>query len=106
MVKIGSVHPRAMSEEQLSALLAKLKEDARLREKLKAAADMDAFVKIAKDAGLEVNNDDWIRYKQETAALDDSELESIAGGAQISNHNETWCTKCGTGYNELCCGKA
>jgi len=33
---------QAMSEEQLSALLAKLKDDAGLQEKLKGAADLDA----------------------------------------------------------------
>ncbi len=36
-----------MSEEQLTALLAKLKGDAGLQEKLKGAADLDAAVGIA-----------------------------------------------------------
>ena len=35
---------RAMSEEQLAALLAKLKDDAGLQEKLKGVADLDAAV--------------------------------------------------------------
>jgi len=34
----------AMSEEQLTALLAKLKEDEGLRERFKGAADLDAAV--------------------------------------------------------------
>ena len=38
-----------MSEEQLTALLAKIKEDAGLQEKLRGAADLDAAVAIAKE---------------------------------------------------------
>ena len=41
-----------MSEEQLSALLAKLKDDAGLKEKLKRASDLNAAVVIAKQAGF------------------------------------------------------
>ena len=37
-----------MSEEQLTALLAKLKEDAGFREKLQGAGDLDTFVALAK----------------------------------------------------------
>ncbi len=44
-----------MSEEQLSALLAKLKDDAGLQEKLKGAADLDAAVAMAKEAGFDVS---------------------------------------------------
>ena len=44
----------AMSEEQLSALLAKIKEDVGLQEKLKGAADLDAFLAIANEAGFDV----------------------------------------------------
>ena len=39
-----------MSEEQLNALLAKLKDDAGLREKLRSVEDLDDLVAIAKDA--------------------------------------------------------
>jgi predicted ribosomally synthesized peptide with nif11-like leader len=37
-----------MSEEQLAALLAKLKDDAGFQEKLKGATDLDSAVAIAK----------------------------------------------------------
>ena len=37
-----------MSEEQLSALLAKIKEDSGLREKLQGAADLDAAVALGR----------------------------------------------------------
>ena len=74
----------AMSEEQLSALLAKLKDDAGLQEKLKGAADLDAAVAIAKEAGFDVSKADWLRYQaRNTLELNDEELEGVAGGGGI-----------------------
>jgi predicted ribosomally synthesized peptide with nif11-like leader len=52
-----------MSEEQLSAFLAKLKEDTDLREKFKGAGDLDASVELAKEAGFDVSKADWLRYQ-------------------------------------------
>jgi len=70
-----------MSEEQLSALLAKLKDDAGLQEKLNAAADADAVVAIAKEAGFDVSKADWLKYQaKQTLELSDEELEDVAGG--------------------------
>ena len=70
-----------MSEEQLSALLAKLKDDAGLREKLKGAADLDAAVAIAKEAGFDVSKADWLKHEaQQTLDLSDEELEAVSGG--------------------------
>jgi predicted ribosomally synthesized peptide with nif11-like leader len=70
-----------MSEEQFSALLAKLQDDAGLQEKLKGAADLDAFVAIAKDAGFDVSKADWLRYQaKQTLELTDDELEGVTGG--------------------------
>ena len=70
-----------MSEEQLSALLAKLKGDAELQEKLKGAADLDAAVALAKEAGFDVTKADWLKYQAKlTFELSDEELEGIAGG--------------------------
>jgi predicted ribosomally synthesized peptide with nif11-like leader len=70
-----------MSEEQLAALLAKLKDDAGLQEKLKGAADLDAVLAIAKDAGFDVSKADWLRYQaKQTIELSDEELENAAGG--------------------------
>ena len=43
-----------MSEEQLKALLKKVKGDTSLQEKLKGAASPDAAVEIAKDAGFAI----------------------------------------------------
>ncbi len=71
-----------MSEEQLSALFAKLQDDAGLREKLKGAADLDAAVAIAKEAGLDVSKAAWLKYQaqQQTHELSDEELDSVVGG--------------------------
>jgi predicted ribosomally synthesized peptide with nif11-like leader len=70
-----------MSEEQLSALLFKLKEDSGLREKLQGAGDLDAAVAMAKEAGFDVSKADWLRYQaNQTLELSDEELEDVAGG--------------------------
>ncbi len=70
-----------MSEEQLSALLAKLKEDAGFQEKLMGAVDFDAALGLAKQAGFDVSKADWLRYQaKQTLELSDEELEGISGG--------------------------
>ena len=71
-----------MSEEQLSALLAKLKDDAGLLEKLKGAADIDTAQSIATEAGFDVSEADWLRYQQGMGEgeLSDEELDGVAGG--------------------------
>ena len=70
-----------MSEEQLTALLAKIKEDAGLQEKLKGAADLDAAMAIAKEAGFDLSNADWLKYQAEQPfELSEEELEGVAGG--------------------------
>ncbi len=72
---------KAMSEEQLSALLAKLKEDAGLREKLQGAGDLDAAVAIAQQAGFDVRKADWLKHQaRQTLELSDAELEGVTGG--------------------------
>ena len=75
-----------MSEEQLTALLAKIKEDAGLQEKLKGAADLDAAVALAKEAGFNVSKADWLKYQAKQTLelsdeeLSDEELEGVTGG--------------------------
>ena len=70
-----------MSEEQLTALLAKIKEDAGLQEKLKGAADLDAAIALAKEAGFDVSKADWLKYQaKQTLELSDEELEGVAAG--------------------------
>ena len=76
-----------MSEEQLSTLLAKLKEDAGLQEKLKGATDLETAVTLAKEAGFDVSKEDWLKYQaNQTMELSDEDLEGVAGGKQTD-----WC---------------
>ena len=65
-----------MSEEQLKAFLEKVKVDTSLQEKLKAAANADAVVSIAKEAGFSISADD-LKKAQE---LSEEELEGVASG--------------------------
>ena len=58
MVELTPYVRQAMSEEQLAALFAKIKDDAGLRDKLQAAADLDAAVALAKEAGFDVSKAD------------------------------------------------
>ena len=70
-----------MSEEQLKAFLEKLKADTSLQEKLKAAADTNAVVAIAKEAGFSISADD---LKKAQSELSDEELEGMAGGEVLT----------------------
>ena len=67
-----------MSEEQLKAFLEKVKVDASLQEQLNAAADVDAVLAIAKEAGFSISSDD---LKNAQTEVSDKELEGAAGGA-------------------------
>jgi len=69
-----------MSEEQLTVLLAKLKEDVGLREKLKGAEDLNAALAIARNAGFEVSEEELITIDGFANLLTDAELERPAGG--------------------------
>ena len=73
-----------MSEEQLKAFLEAVKADAGLQEKLKAAADADAVVAIAKEAGFMISADELQRAgavgELVGEELSDEELEGVAGG--------------------------
>ena len=84
-----------MSDEQLSALIAKLKADVRLREKLNGAADLDSAVKMAQEAGFDVRKADWMKYQaKQTLELSDEDLEGVAGGAKRKTENcndWSWC---------------
>ena len=66
-----------MSEEQLKAFLEAVKADEALQEKLKAAADTDAVVEIAKAAGFAISAEE---LKKSQAEISEEELEGVAGG--------------------------
>ena len=72
-----------MSEEQLKSFLEKVKTDASLQEKLKGAADADAALAIAKEAGFAIAAED-IQSMESATDLSDEELEGVAGGCDCS----------------------
>ena len=88
-----------MSEEQLSALLAKLKSEPGLKQKLQSASNLDAAVTVAQDAGFDVSKADWLKYHDQnkpTLELSDEELEAVAGGKE--------CAPFGSAsYDSNCC---
>ena len=69
-----------MSEEQLKSFLEKVKADTTLQEKVKAAADADAALAIAKEAGFAITAEDIQSTQSATVELSDEELEGAAGG--------------------------
>lgn len=70
-----------MSQEQLAALIARLKEDSILRHNLSTAADLESAVAIAREAGFDVGISDWNHDPSEFGSiLTDAELEGVAGG--------------------------
>ena len=97
-----------MSEEQLTALLAKLKEDAGLQEKLKGAADLDAAVALAKEAGFDLGKADWLKYQvKQSHELSDEELEGVAGGeVPVQSYNVVTCDMAPCPLNLLAGGKS
>ena len=87
-----------MPEEQLKAFLEKVKADTNLQEKLKAAADADAVLAIAKEEGFSISTDDLNKALTE---ISDEELELATGGCVwscfLSTHTEwkAFCPRCG-----------
>ena len=77
-----------MSEEQLKAFLEKVKGDTSLKEKLKAASDVDGVVAIAKEAGFSISADD---LKNAQSEVSDEELEGAAGGFALSFWDSVTC---------------
>ena len=69
-----------MSEEQLKAFLEKVKADTSIQEKLKAAADVEAVIAIAKVAGFTITSNDLSETQSE---MSEEELEGVAGGTGV-----------------------
>lgn len=70
-----------MSEEQLKAFMEAVRADADLQEKLKVAADADALVATAKEAGFVITAVDLEKAQAEVA---EEELEGVSGGAPLN----------------------
>ena len=76
--KIATQTFSLMSEEQLKAFLEKVKGDTTLQDKLKAAADVEGVIAIAKEAGFMISADE---LKKAQSEISEDELESVSGGA-------------------------
>ena len=81
-----------MSEEQLKAFLEKVKADTSLQDKLKATADAEAVLAIAKEAGFMISAEDLTKAQSEVS---EKELEGAAGGGACTLAGGDWGTKCG-----------
>jgi predicted ribosomally synthesized peptide with nif11-like leader len=88
-----------MSEEQLNALLAKLKDDAGLREKLQGIDDLDNLVAIAKEVGFDLSKAEIQTAQQSFVEgfadeeLSDEALEGVAGGGSLGSQLICGCRK-------------
>ena len=86
-----------MSLEQLKTFLEKVKGDTTLQEKLKAAADSDAVLVIAKEAGFNVSADDLAKAQSE---LSGEELEAVAGACYTVP--SLWTNNVCSQWNTIC----
>jgi predicted ribosomally synthesized peptide with nif11-like leader len=74
-----------MSEEELLALVARLKSDRPFREKLRSVPNSMDFAEIVKEAGYDVSHEQWLNYlATNSMAISDEELEGISGGTDVS----------------------
>jgi len=80
---VFTLHNSAISEEQLKAFMEAVKADAGLQEKLNAAADADAVVGIAKEAGFVISADELQRAQAGTE-VSEKDLEGISGGLRTN----------------------
>ena len=68
-----------MSQEQLDAFLAKVKDDSGLQANIQSATSPEEIVKIATTAGFAISREDLDAQSE----LSTTELESIAGGKAL-----------------------
>lgn len=70
-----------MADDQLTALIAALRDDLPFRSRFSGAASLDAALAIANEAGFSVTKADWLRHQaRQTLELSDEELAEVAGG--------------------------
>ena len=70
-----------MTQENLNAFIDRVKLDPAIQEELKLATDIEAIVKIAAAAGIELTAADLMsRPAVANNELDDAQLENISGG--------------------------
>ncbi|QNI87200.1 Nif11-like leader peptide family natural product precursor [Synechococcus sp. ROS8604] len=72
-----------MSEEQLKAFLEKVKGDSSLQKKHKAAADDNAVIAIAKEAGFMISADDINKAQSVITELSDEAVGNVTGAGSL-----------------------
>jgi predicted ribosomally synthesized peptide with nif11-like leader len=98
-------HQKPMTEDQIQAFIAAFQSNTSLQERLKSAADSEAIVAIAKEAGFAISKEDVDKYRgQQTKELSDSDLEAVAGGGSCVPSTDTEASSgCPTaGTTDLC----
>ena len=89
-IKMKILRFLAMSEEQLSALLAKLKKDTGPQKKPKVTADLDAAAALTAGTRLDASKADWLAAKQNILVVDESDLAGVAGGSEDGIPEAAW----------------
>ncbi len=72
-------------DDKIKELVKLCEANSDLRDKLRKAPDLEAFVELAKEAGVEISAADWVRSQAlKTIELSDEELEKVAGGNWVT----------------------
>jgi predicted ribosomally synthesized peptide with nif11-like leader len=95
-----------MSNQKIEDFINVVKSDQSLAERLKAAADLDAVVAIAKEAGFAVSKAIADAFKPRAGGswqLSNEELETVAGGMRMSDSQGSTIQQCpATKIRTLC----
>lgn len=96
--------------ENLKKFLEKISEDRELAAKVGAEKDVNVLIAIAKEHGYDLTEED---FKQEPQELGDDELDTVAGGGDVScacamggggtkdsNDKTCACVLAGAGYSK------
>ena len=82
-----------MSAEQLQSFLEAIQVDTTLQEQLSSAADLDAVLKIAWEAGYAITEAEVIEARaNQKLELSDEELEEVSGGKTEWKRKDFWCS--------------
>lgn len=74
-----------MSEEQLSAIISRLKEDSGLLKRLQSSGDLGAALDLVREAGFDVSEADLLPGQEaHKAELSDKDLERVTGGVEVN----------------------
>jgi predicted ribosomally synthesized peptide with nif11-like leader len=86
MFKNNAMIGRTLNMAGLKEFLEKLEGDTGLQEKVKAAVDENALLKVITDAGYDVKPEELKKFIESVAkegALSDDDLDNVAGGYSL-----------------------